>query len=132
MGDQELSNYSHIMIDEAHEHTLNTDLILGMLKLLLRTRKDIRIIISSATLDTEPFSKFFNKPPILDIPGNLYEVTINYQNVLSNKLPDYLEEVYKKIISLHVSKEKGDILVFMPAIWKFQQQLCSGNSLTGA
>eukprot|EP00477_Mikrocytos_mackini_P002086 GAHX01002283.1.p1 GENE.GAHX01002283.1~~GAHX01002283.1.p1 ORF type:complete len:775 (+),score=138.15 GAHX01002283.1:86-2410(+) len=126
MGDKQLSNYSHIMIDEAHERTLNTDLILGMLKRLIRTRKDIRIIISSATLDTESFSTFFNKPPILDIPGNLYEVTVNYQNVLSNKLPDYLEEIYKKIMSLHVSKEKGDILVLMPGAEEIEAlcQLC--------
>ena len=74
--DPKLSRYSALIIDEAHERSMNTDLILGLLRGLIEQRKDLRIIITSATLEAEKFSSFFKSAPVLDIPGRVFPVEV--------------------------------------------------------
>ena len=78
MQEPDLASYSVIMIDEAHERTIHTDILLGLIKDLLVTRPDLRLIVSSASLDSAKFSEFFEMAPTLAIPGRRYEVEIYY------------------------------------------------------
>lgn len=86
--DPRLSSYSAIMLDEAHERTINTDVLFGLLKQTMLERDDLRLIVTSATLDAEKFSCYFQDCPIFKIPGRMYPV-----EVLFSKEPeaDYLE-----------------------------------------
>ena len=106
----ELKGYSVIMIDEAHERTLHTDILLGLVKDLSKARKDLKVIISSATIDAEKFSQFFGNAPIFNIPGRRFPVDIYY-----TKAPeaDYLEAAVVTVLQIHVTQGKGDILVFL-------------------
>lgn len=110
--DNMLEKYSCIIIDEAHERSLNTDVLLGILKSLLRDRKDLKLIITSATMNAAKFSKFFGNAPQLTIPGRTFPVQINY-----SKFPvsDYVESAIIQAVNIHVSTsiQSGDILIFM-------------------
>lgn len=110
--DNDLDKYSCIIIDEAHERTLNTDVMLGILRTLLQRRKDLRLIITSATLNAAKFSKFFGNAPQFTIPGRTFPVEINYSKY---PVADYVEEAMKKAVNIHLttSIESGDILIFM-------------------
>ena len=88
MIDPILSSYSVIMIDEAHERTLHTDILLSLIKDLSRARDDLKVIISSATLDAEKFSEYFDSAPIINIPGRRYQVDILYTKAPEG---DYVE-----------------------------------------
>ena len=81
LSEPDLRSYSILMIDEAHERTLHTDVIFGLLKDLTRYRKDLKLLISSATIDAEKFSDYFDNAPIFKIPGRRYPVDIYYTKV---------------------------------------------------
>ncbi|XP_954145.1 DEAD-box family helicase, putative [Theileria annulata] len=107
-----LENYSVIIIDEAHERTLHTDVIFGLVKDLIRYRDDFRLIISSATLEAEKFALYFDNAPIFKIPGRRYPVQIYY-----TKAPEanYLDASIITILQIHLTQPiDGDILVFLP------------------
>ena len=110
LGEPDLKSYSVLMIDEAHERTLHTDVIFGLVKDLARFRKDLKIIISSATLDLEKFAQYFDNSPRFSIPGRRYPVDIFY-----TKQPeaDYLEATVVTILQIHITQELGDVLVFL-------------------
>ncbi|SMN22294.1 similar to Saccharomyces cerevisiae YKR086W PRP16 DEAH-box RNA helicase involved in second catalytic step of splicing [Maudiozyma saulgeensis] len=110
--DNDLDKYSCIIIDEAHERTLNTDVMLGILRVLLQRRKDLKLIITSATMNAAKFSKFFGNAPQFTIPGRTFPVEINYSKY---PVSDYVEEAVKKAVNIHLttSIESGDILIFM-------------------
>jgi len=112
--DRFLNQYDTIIIDEAHERSLNIDFILGYLKQLLPKRPDLKVIITSATIDVERFSKHFNNAPVFEVSGRTYPVEIRYQPIVDNENgdEDQLESIFTAVKTL--SKEgPGDILIFM-------------------
>lgn len=112
LTEPDLGSYSCMMIDEAHERTLHTDVLFGLVKDISRFRDDdFRLIISSATLDAEKFSAYFDDASIFMIPGRMFPVDIMY-----TKAPeaDYLDAVVVTILQIHVTQPlPGDILVFL-------------------
>ncbi|KAK8465863.1 hypothetical protein PHAVU_009G193400 [Phaseolus vulgaris] len=109
LGEPDLASYSVVMVDEAHERTLSTDILFGLVKDIARFRPDLKLLISSATLDAEKFSDYFDSAPIFRIPGRRYPVEINY-----TKAPeaDYLDAAIVTSLQIHVTQPPGDILVF--------------------
>jgi pre-mRNA-splicing factor ATP-dependent RNA helicase DHX16 len=110
LSEPDLSSYSVIIVDEAHERTLHTDILFGLVKDVSRFRPDLKVIISSATLDATKFSEFFDDAPIYKIPGRMYPVHIYYTN---SPEANYLEATVQTVVQLHASEPAGDILVFL-------------------
>jgi ATP-dependent RNA helicase DHX8/PRP22 len=110
LADNRLSKYISIMLDEAHERTIHTDVLFGLLKGLLKERQDFKLIVTSATLDAEKFSKYFLDCPIFTIPGRTFPVEILY---CKEPEPDYMEAALITIMQIHLSEPAGDILVFL-------------------
>ncbi|GAA5925998.1 uncharacterized protein JCM15063_005180 [Sporobolomyces koalae] len=108
--DPDMSNYSVLMLDEAHERTIATDVLFGLLKKSLKRRPDLKLIVTSATLDAEKFSEYFFGCPIFTIPGRTYPVEILYTK---EPEPDYLDASLITIMQIHLSEPPGDILLFL-------------------
>ena len=116
-GDRELRQYGSLIIDEAHERSLNIDFLLGYLKRLVERRRDLKVIITSATIDAERFSRHFGGAPVVEVSGRLYPVEVRYRPVEGDSedttreeeehaLADAVEELCRE--------REGDILVFLP------------------
>jgi len=115
--DPYLNEYDTLIIDEAHERSLNIDFILGILKGLIKKRKDLKIIITSATIDTKKFSKFFNNAPVIKVSGKIFPVKTEYMDFDDNEEDNDLTHVEKSVqavLYLWKKKRYGDILIFMP------------------
>jgi pre-mRNA-splicing factor ATP-dependent RNA helicase DHX16 len=111
LTEPDLASYSCMIIDEAHERTLHTDILFGLLKDVVRYRNDMKLIISSATLDATKFSKYFDDANIFMIPGRMFPVDIYY-----TKAPeaDYVDAAVITVLQIHVTQPlNGDILVFL-------------------
>ncbi|KAK3922630.1 Pre-mRNA-splicing factor ATP-dependent RNA helicase DHX16 [Frankliniella fusca] len=110
LSEPDLQGYSVMIIDEAHERTLHTDILFGLVKDIARFRPDLKLLISSATLDAEKFSTFFDNAPIFRIPGRRFPVDIYY-----TKAPeaDYIDAATVSILQIHATQPLGDILVFL-------------------
>ena len=89
-----LSNYSCLVLDEAHERTISIDVILGLIKSLLEKRKDFKVIVTSASMDIQLFESYF-KTKTLRVSGRMYPVTINYKDYANVKVGDKLQMVKK-------------------------------------
>ena len=111
-ADPLLKNYSVILVDEAHERSLNIDFILGLLKSVMRERPEFKVIISSATINTKIFSEFFDNAPIVSIDARIYPVEVIYRPLERESL-DFQVEAITKIVMTEAKKKSGDILVFM-------------------
>ncbi|XP_073021568.1 probable pre-mRNA-splicing factor ATP-dependent RNA helicase DEAH5 [Primulina eburnea] len=110
LNDANLSQYSVIILDEAHERTIHTDVLFGLLKQLLRRRTDLRLIVTSATLDADKFSGYFFDCNIFTIPGRNFPVEILYTKQQES---DYLEASLITVMQIHLSEPEGDILLFL-------------------
>eukprot|EP00923_Selenidium_pygospionis_P045261 GHVN01078096.1.p1 GENE.GHVN01078096.1~~GHVN01078096.1.p1 ORF type:complete len:923 (+),score=166.05 GHVN01078096.1:32-2800(+) len=111
LGEPDLKSYSAIMVDEAHERTLHTDVLFGLVKDLTRFRTDFKLIISSATLEAEKFSEYFDDAPIFKVPGRRHPVSIYY-----TKAPEanFIDAAIVTVLQIHLTQPLGDILVFLP------------------
>ncbi|HFA1981798.1 TPA: ATP-dependent RNA helicase HrpA, partial [Neisseria gonorrhoeae] len=115
--DRYLAAYDTIIIDEAHERSLNIDFLLGYLKQLLPRRPDLKVIITSATIDAERFSRHFNGAPVLEVSGRTYPVEILYRPLTGKDEDDAEVELTDAIVDAAdelARHGEGDILVFLP------------------
>ena len=110
LADNDLGRYNALMLDEAHERTIHTDVLFGLLKDLTKRRPELKLIITSATLDAEKFSAYFFDCPIFTIPGRLYPVEILYTK---DPEPDYLDAALITVMQIHLSEPAGDVLLFL-------------------
>ncbi len=121
--DRYLSAYDTIIVDEAHERSLNIDFLLGYLKGLLRKRRDLKLIVTSATIDTERFAQHFDGAPVISVEGRSYPVEVRYRpledtNADIASKPDAEKSLYEGLLAAcdEITREdaRGDVLVFLP------------------
>merc|ERR1740128_817474 len=108
--DPDLGQYAIIMLDEAHERTIHTDVLFGLLKKTVQKRTDMKLIVTSATLDAVKFSQYFYEAPIFTIPGRTYPVEVLYTKEPET---DYLDASLITIMQIHLNEPPGDILLFL-------------------
>jgi len=108
--DSEMGTYSCIMLDEAHERTIHTDVLFGLLKKAVKKRPELKLIVTSATLDAVKFSEYFFEAPIFTIPGRTFPVEILYTREPET---DYLDASLITIMQIHLNEPPGDILLFL-------------------
>ena len=117
-GDPLLSEYNCLILDEAHERSLNIDFLLGYLKGLLAKRRELKLIITSATIDTAMFSRAFNDAPIIEVSGRLYPVEVYYAPLdeASEERGDltYVDAAVRATEQILAESDRGDVLIFMP------------------
>ena len=106
----DLDKYSCIIMDEAHERALNTDVLMGLIKKVLARRRDLKLIVTSATMNSDRFSRFYGGAPEFIIPGRTFPVDIQFSR---SPCDDYVDAAVKQVLAIHVSQGPGDILVFM-------------------
>jgi len=113
-GDRELRQYDTLIIDEAHERSLNIDFLLGYVKQLLPRRPELKLVITSATIDAERFSKHFDAAPVIEVSGRLYPVEVRYRPVESEDDDYDLNEAISDAAEELAREGEGDVLVFLP------------------
>lgn len=111
--DAYLNQYDTLIVDEAHERSLNIDFILGILKKLLKKRRDLKVIITSATIDTEKFAVAFDQAPVIEVSGRMYPVDTRYLENDDDEAT-HIDRAIDAVDQLAKKRHSGDILVFMP------------------
>lgn len=121
-ADRDLQEYSCIIIDEAHERTVASDMLLAMVKHACKRRADLKLIVMSATMNANKFRAYFDGAPLLTIPGRTYPVTVQYcatlptafGNERHTTVPQYVVAAVRMVAYIEKREPAGDILVFMP------------------
>ncbi|MGE5095678.1 MAG: ATP-dependent RNA helicase HrpA [Betaproteobacteria bacterium] len=119
-SDRELRAYDTIIVDEAHERSLNIDFLLGYLKRLVVARPELKVVVTSATIDTERFSRFFDGAPVIEVSGRTYPVEVRYRPDLfevedeDDEPVDMNEAIAKAVDEIARESRSGDVLVFLP------------------
>ncbi|XP_028030585.1 pre-mRNA-splicing factor ATP-dependent RNA helicase PRP16 isoform X3 [Bombyx mandarina] len=111
LREPDLDNYSAIIMDEAHERSLSTDMLFGLLREVVARRSDLKLIVTSATMDSTKFSTFFGNVPTFTIPGRTFPVETFFSK---NPCEDYVDGAVKQALQIHLQPDEGDILIFMP------------------
>jgi pre-mRNA-splicing factor ATP-dependent RNA helicase DHX38/PRP16 len=111
LREPDLDQYSCIIMDEAHERSLNTDVLFGLLRSVVARRRDLKLIVTSATMDAGKFADFFGNVPTFTIPGRTFPVEVMYSK---NVVEDYVDAAVKQAVQLHLTADEGDMLIFMP------------------
>jgi HrpA-like RNA helicase len=111
MTDPDLSNYDVVILDEAHERSLQTDVVMGLLKMLQKRRRTLRIVVMSATLDVSIFSEYFMDCGHVNVPGRQFPVDVLYTK---EREDDWKEGVLLTCLQIHEEEEPGGVLVFLP------------------
>ncbi|ULU01767.1 hypothetical protein L3Y34_001812 [Caenorhabditis briggsae] len=112
LGDGTLDQYSAIIMDEAHERSLNTDVLFGLLREVVAKRSDLKLIVTSATMDADKFADFFGgNCPTFTIPGRTFPVELFHART---PVEDYVDAAVKQAVTIHLGAMDGDILIFMP------------------
>ncbi|KAG0047539.1 DEAH-box ATP-dependent RNA helicase prp43 [Gryganskiella cystojenkinii] len=110
MNDPLLSRYSAVILDEAHDRTLSTDILMGLMKEIIKKRPDLKVVVMSATLDAGKFQKYFDDAPLMSVPGRTFPVEIYYTPEPES---DYLEAAIFTALQIHRTEDTGDILLFL-------------------
>ncbi|MBC8021936.1 MAG: ATP-dependent RNA helicase HrpA, partial [Burkholderiales bacterium] len=119
-SDRTLRAYDTIIVDEAHERSLNIDFLLGYLRRLVEVRPDLKVVVTSATIDTDRFSKFFGGAPVIEVSGRTYPVEVRYRPEFfevedeDDEPVDMSEAIAKAVDEIARGSRTGDILVFLP------------------
>ncbi|VDM95109.1 unnamed protein product [Thelazia callipaeda] len=112
LSDPDLDQYSAVIMDEAHERSLNTDVLFGLLRDVVTRRADLKLIVTSATMDAEKFANFFGgHTPCFNIPGRTFPVEMFHART---PMEDYVDAAVKQAVKVHLGGTDGDILIFMP------------------
>ena len=114
LRESDLDSYSVVIMDEAHERALNTDVLFGILKKVVQRRIDFKLIVTSATLDADKFARFFGGVPMFTIPGRTFRVEKYFAK---SPAEDYVDAAVKQVMTIHLSHPPGDILVFMTGMF---------------
>lgn len=108
LTDPDLDHYSAVIMDEAHERSLNTDVLFGLLRDVISRRQDLKLIVTSATMDSEKFSDFFGNVPIFIIPGRTFPVETFYSK---SSVEDYVDAAVKQSIQIHLGAGDGQYTI---------------------
>jgi ATP-dependent helicase HrpA len=137
-SDPQLRRYDTIIVDEAHERTLNVDLLMGVLKRLLPRRPELKLIVTSATLDVERISHFFDAAPIITVSGRNHPIEVRYRETADDAedpdLPSAVFDAYQEVATEPGQIGSGDILVFLPGereirdVGEFLERELAGNA----
>lgn len=111
LREPDLDHYSAVIMDEAHERSLSTDVLFGLLREIVARRHDLKLIVTSATMDSGKFSMFFGNVPTFTIPGRTFPVEVLFSK---NPVEDYVDAAVKQALQIHLQPPSGDILIFMP------------------
>ncbi|KAK3937125.1 P-loop containing nucleoside triphosphate hydrolase protein [Diplogelasinospora grovesii] len=110
LNEPDLDRYSCVIMDEAHERALNTDVLMGLFKKILQRRRDLKLIVTSATMNSKRFSDFYGGAPEFTIPGRTFPVDVMFHR---SPVEDYVDQAVQQVLAIHIGKPAGDILVFM-------------------